>query len=239
MANSKSVSKPDLSAIRAAIETNLLGLIQTTTAFLPLLRRTASPAAPAVILNVTTGMASNAFMASPRGILHHCLPYNTSKAAVNSYTIALAHELRDAHVKVNCATPAFTTTQLNGYSPGGKTPEESAEMLVEWCLMDKDGKTGGYSVTQSRLFTDVMFFFQAGLGVRKGSFRGESEMRASVQNTQPPDKVSYLVMNNLIYFPSSGSKSRPVDTSFHFSSSSSTRSHFSFTPDTPTSPRIR
>ncbi|KAJ7445653.1 hypothetical protein FB451DRAFT_1292724 [Mycena latifolia] len=135
----------DLDTIRGAFETNFFGLVQTTTAFLPLLRAAATPDTPAVILNVSTDMASNSFMASPKGFLHATVAYNTSKAAANSYTIALARELEEAHIKVNAATPGFTTTKLNGFRPGGKTPEQGAQMLVEWCLMDKAGKTGAFA----------------------------------------------------------------------------------------------
>ncbi|KAJ7086828.1 hypothetical protein B0H15DRAFT_886667 [Mycena belliarum] len=140
-----SVTKPNLAAIRATIDTNLFGLIQTTTAFLPLLRAAAAPAAPAVVLNVSTDMASNTFMASPKGLLHEALAYNTSKAAANAYTVALAHELAAEHIRVNAITPGFTTTKLNGFAPGGKTPEQGALMMVKWCLLDKDGPTGKFA----------------------------------------------------------------------------------------------
>ncbi|KAJ7882627.1 hypothetical protein B0H14DRAFT_3433418 [Mycena olivaceomarginata] len=118
---------PHLPSIRSAVETNLFGLIQTTTAFLPLLRASSTPAAPAVILNVSTDMASNTLMAGPNGFLHEAVAYNTSKAAANSYTIALAHELKAEGIKVNAVTPGFTTTRLNGFAPGGKTPEQGAQ----------------------------------------------------------------------------------------------------------------
>ncbi|KAJ7062481.1 hypothetical protein C8F01DRAFT_1056321 [Mycena amicta] len=142
----QSASSPDIPAIRSTIETNLIGLIQTTTAFLPLLRSSATASSPSVILNVSTDMASNTFMASSKGYLHQALAYNTSKAAANAYTIALAREFKDKgeHVKVNAVTPGFTTTALNGFAAGGKTPEQGAETMLPWCLMDKDGKTGSF-----------------------------------------------------------------------------------------------
>ncbi|KAJ7062507.1 hypothetical protein C8F01DRAFT_1134394 [Mycena amicta] len=141
----QSASSPDIPAIRNTIETNLIGLIQTTTTFLPLLRSSATASAPSVILNVSTDMASNTFMAS-LGYLHQALAYNTSKAAANAYTIGLAREFKDKgeHVKVNAVTPGFTTTALNGFAAGGKTPEQGAETMLPWCLMDKDGKTGSF-----------------------------------------------------------------------------------------------
>jgi len=145
MTNPQTASKPNLASIRAAFEPNFFGMIQTTGAFLPLLRASSTPEAPSVILNVTSDMASNGLMASPKGYLHQAVAYNTSKAAANSYTIALAHELKDEGIKVNCATPGFTTTKLNGFAPGGKTPEQGAELLAEWCLLDKDGKTGRFA----------------------------------------------------------------------------------------------
>ncbi|KAJ7748924.1 hypothetical protein B0H16DRAFT_1461428 [Mycena metata] len=140
----KTVTEVDLTSLRATFETNLLGLVQTTTTFLPLLRATNSPEVPSVVLNITTGMASNTLMSTPTGILHAAVPYNTSKAAVNSYTIALAHELKEEGIKVNCVTPGMVTTKLNNFVSGGKTPEEGAAILVEWALLDGEGRTGKF-----------------------------------------------------------------------------------------------
>jgi len=69
------------------------------------------------------------------------LAYNTSKSAANSYTIALAQELKAEGIKVNAVTPGFTTTKLNHYTPGGKTIKAGAEVLLPWALLDKDGPT--------------------------------------------------------------------------------------------------
>jgi NAD(P)-dependent dehydrogenase (short-subunit alcohol dehydrogenase family) len=125
-----------LSTIREAMETNFFGLVQTTIAFLPLVRK----ATNAVILNVTIDMASNTIQSRP-GAIMHVVAYNTSKAAANSYTIALAQELKAEGIKVNAVTPGFTTTKLNQYHPGGKTMKAGAEALLPWALLDKDGPT--------------------------------------------------------------------------------------------------
>ncbi|KAJ7709156.1 hypothetical protein B0H16DRAFT_1822252 [Mycena metata] len=138
----KTVAEVDLTSLRATFETNLLGLVQTTTTFLPLLRATNTPEVPSVVLNITTGMASNTLMSTPTGILHAAVPYNTSK--VNSYTIALAHELKEEGIKVNCVTPGMVTTKLNNFVSGGKTREEGAAILVEWALLDGEGRTGKF-----------------------------------------------------------------------------------------------
>ncbi|GLB38573.1 putative short-chain dehydrogenases reductases (SDR) family protein [Lyophyllum shimeji] len=125
-----------LDVVREAFEPNFFGLIQTTQAFLPLLR--ASP--QAVILNVSTDMASNGHQAKSDYL--HVVAYNTSKAAANSYTIALAHELRKEGIKVNAVTPGFTSSKLNGFREGGKSLQSGAETLLPWTLLDKDGPTG-------------------------------------------------------------------------------------------------
>ena len=125
-----------LSTIRDAMETNFFGLVQTTIAFLPRVRKGTN----AVILNVTIDMASNTIQSRP-GAIMHVVAYNTSKAAANSYTIALAQELKAEGIKVNAVTPGFTTTKLNHYHPGGKTIKAGAEALLPWALLDKDGPT--------------------------------------------------------------------------------------------------
>ncbi|KAJ6494570.1 hypothetical protein C8R45DRAFT_988480, partial [Mycena sanguinolenta] len=142
---SQSAAKPNIASIRTTFETNFYGMIQTTAAFLPLLRASSTPDTPSVILQVSSDMASNIYMASPEGILHQAISYNSSKAAANSYIIALARELKDEGIKLNCVTPGFTTTKLNGFSPGGKTPEQGAQMLLEWSLLDEDAKTGQFA----------------------------------------------------------------------------------------------
>ncbi|KAF7289615.1 hypothetical protein HMN09_01323700 [Mycena chlorophos] len=153
MSVQQSATNPNIPALRNTFETNVVGTINNTTAFLPLLRAAASSGGdPAVILNISTDMASNTFMASPQGFLHQVLSYNTSKAAANAYTIALARELRDAgeNIKVNAMTPGFTTTALNGFRAGGKTPEQGAKLMLPWIFLGKDGKTGEFS---------ALFFF--------------------------------------------------------------------------------
>ncbi|KAF8211160.1 oxidoreductase [Mycena galopus ATCC 62051] len=132
----------DIAVFRAAFEANFFGLIQTTATLLPLIRASSKPDEPCVILNVSTDMASNSLMASPRGFLHELAAYNTSKAAVNSYTIALARELQAEGIKVNCVTPGFTSTALNDFREGGKTAEQAAEVLLKWSLLGKNDKTG-------------------------------------------------------------------------------------------------
>ena len=109
------------------MEVNLIGLVQTTTTFLPLLRASQQ----AVILNVSSELASNSWQAAPNRRVSHAA-YSASKAAVNSYTIALAQELQKEGIKVNAATPGFTSTQLTNFTAYGKTTRQGAESLLPW-----------------------------------------------------------------------------------------------------------
>jgi NAD(P)-dependent dehydrogenase (short-subunit alcohol dehydrogenase family) len=126
-----------ISTLRSAFEVNFFGLVQTTTTFLPLLRK--SP--QAVILNVTSELGSNTLQAN-WGSRSRVVAYSSTKAAANSYTIALAYELRTEGIKVNCVTPGFTSTKLNLFTPGGKTAKQGAESLLPWALLDDKGPTG-------------------------------------------------------------------------------------------------
>ncbi|KAF9531025.1 hypothetical protein CPB83DRAFT_904999 [Crepidotus variabilis] len=131
--------KVDVSTIRQTMETNLYGLINTTQIFLSLLRKSTSGAP--VIVNVTSGLGSGVYQSRP-GSEAHFTAYNTSKAAVNSYTIALAHELKSEGFKVNAVTPGLTATQLNGFAEKGNSARDGALELLPCVLLDKEAGTG-------------------------------------------------------------------------------------------------
>jgi len=129
-------SKVDFKILHECFETNFFGLVQTTNAFIPLLQKSELP----VIVNVTTDMASTTKQAAPDSILH-VTAYNTSKAAANSYTVALAHDL--PNFRINAVTPGYTATKLNGFS-GPKSSADGAALIVKYALLDKDGPTSKF-----------------------------------------------------------------------------------------------
>ncbi|KAG7095889.1 hypothetical protein E1B28_006577 [Marasmius oreades] len=144
MAHPQTPSEMSLPGVRSVFETNVFGLIQTTTAFIPLLRK-AKPGYGNIVQN-SMESASGTYQSSSTRFLAPFAAYCMSKAAINMYSIALAKELKQDRIKVNCLCPGFTTTKLNGYAPGGKTPAEGAKLLIEWSLLGpEDGeKTGKY-----------------------------------------------------------------------------------------------
>ena len=69
--------------------------------------------------------------------------YDASKAALNSFTIHLAHEFRGTKIKVNSAHPGWVKTEMGG--EGAQMDiEDGARTSVELALLGPDGPTGGY-----------------------------------------------------------------------------------------------
>ncbi len=132
-------SRTTVAFVRAAFETNVLGVVAVTNAMLPLLRR--SPAAR--IVNVSSELGSLGRQSDPSSPGHgvNLLPYNTSKSALNAVTLAYAKELADGPIKVNAATPGHCATDLNGHT-GSRTAAEGAAVIAEAATLGADGPTG-------------------------------------------------------------------------------------------------
>lgn len=127
--------------LRKTFDTNFFGVIAVTQAFLPLLRKSAAGR----IVNVSSGLGSLTQHGDPSWEFYEVklLAYNSSKTALNAFTVTLAHELKGTKIKVNSADPGFTATDLNGNS-GYKTVEQGASVIIELATLPDDGATGGY-----------------------------------------------------------------------------------------------
>jgi len=137
--NQNAASIPS-STLREILEVNFLGVVQTTVALLSLIRKSMYGG---IIVNVSSLMGSNSYQANPDEKSHGWTAftaYNSSKAALNSYTIVLAHELKGEGIKVNAVTPGLTSTKMSKFT--GKTAKAGAEVLLPWVLLEKDGPTG-------------------------------------------------------------------------------------------------
>jgi NAD(P)-dependent dehydrogenase (short-subunit alcohol dehydrogenase family) len=130
-----------LGELRENFELNLFSLIHVTNTLLPLIR--ASEAGRIVQLSSIAG--SLGIHATPNGWLDAVKPtaYSATKAALNMYTVCLAHALADTPIKVNSAHPGWVKTDLGGDGApmeivdGAKTP-------VELALLGPDGPTGRF-----------------------------------------------------------------------------------------------
>ncbi|MDT0548645.1 MULTISPECIES: SDR family NAD(P)-dependent oxidoreductase [Streptomyces] len=107
------------------LDVNLAGVVRTTTAFLPLLRRSPDP----VIVNVSSGMGSLAFTHDPSRVESAAIAplYSASKAALTMLTTQYAKALTD--IRINAADPGYTATDLNGHS-GPQTVTEGTDAIV-------------------------------------------------------------------------------------------------------------
>jgi NAD(P)-dependent dehydrogenase (short-subunit alcohol dehydrogenase family) len=94
-------SQLSISKLRESFATNLEGVIRVTSAFLPLLKR--NPTGHGRIINVSSTWGSlNALSTS---ISSQVPSYHISKAALNTYTILLAQELKSQNITVNSICP--------------------------------------------------------------------------------------------------------------------------------------
>jgi NAD(P)-dependent dehydrogenase (short-subunit alcohol dehydrogenase family) len=134
-------SEQALETWRTTFDTNLFGVIATTQAFLPLLRKSEA----ARIVNVSSLLGSIAEHTDPASaIFEFKVPaYNVSKSALNAWTVHLAHELRDTGIKVNAIHPGSVKTDMN--ANGDISIELGAKSSVAMSLISDIGPTGGFT----------------------------------------------------------------------------------------------
>ena len=123
-------------------DTNVYALVAVTQAFLPLLKQSAAGR----IVNVSSVLASQTLHADPASdIWDFKIPaYNASKAAVNSWTLSLAYELRDSAIKVNTVHPGYVKTDMNG-GEGEIDVADGARSSVQMALIGSDGPSGSFT----------------------------------------------------------------------------------------------
>lgn len=117
--------------------TNVFGVVRVTNAFIPLLRKSENP----IIVNVSSGLGSFGMVTddTTEESRVNSLTYCSSKSAVSMLTLQYAKGLPD--MKVNCADPGATATDLNG-GRGKQTVQEGADAIVRLAMIGKDGPTG-------------------------------------------------------------------------------------------------
>lgn len=137
----KKPSEQSLDVWRQTFETNLFGMVATTQALLPLLRKSAGGR----IVNLSSILGSIHLHATPGSPVYDTkLPaYNVSKSAVNAYTVQLAYELKDTMIKVNAAHPGWVKTDMGGEGATMGIPD-GARTSVALATIDADGPNGAY-----------------------------------------------------------------------------------------------
>jgi NAD(P)-dependent dehydrogenase (short-subunit alcohol dehydrogenase family) len=125
--------------MRRVMETNVVGVVRVTQAFVPLLERSANP----VIVNVSSGMGSLAVTTDPERLESTIvgLAYPTSKSAVNMLTTQYAKALPG--MRVNAVDPGYTGTDFNEHR-GTQTVQEGVEAIVAMAQIGADGPSGTF-----------------------------------------------------------------------------------------------
>jgi len=122
----------DLTTVREALETNVLGAWGTTQTLLPLLGQSSH----ARIVNVSSGAGSLTDMGG--GIP----AYRITKASLNALTKMWAAELTKPRILVNSVCPGWVATDMGG--AGGRPVAEGAAGIVWAATLPDKGPTGGF-----------------------------------------------------------------------------------------------
>ena len=123
----------DLSRVRAALETNLLGAWRLCEVAIPLMRRENYGR----IVNISTGLAALEDMGGGWP------GYRVSKTALNALTRILASELRGSGILVNSICPGWVQTDM-GSAHAPRPVEAGADTPVWAATLPKGGPTGGF-----------------------------------------------------------------------------------------------
>ncbi|MEU1211516.1 SDR family oxidoreductase [Streptomyces sp. NPDC005791] len=130
----------DLARVRAAVDTNVFGVIRVTNAMLPMLRRSASPR----IVNVSSSVGSLTLQTTPGAETGPvAVAYAPSKSFLNAVMIQYAKELSDTNILINAACPGFVATDLNGFRGAG-TPQQGAATPIRLATLPDDGPSGRF-----------------------------------------------------------------------------------------------
>ena len=135
-------SNASLDELREVWETNVFGVLAVYQAMLPLIRQSSDGR----IVNVSSGVGSLTTNADPLFPYHAMFGpiYPASKAALNAITLAIMIELESTDIKINLVSPAFTSTNLNGYA-GTESLENGSREVVRVALLGPDGPTGTFT----------------------------------------------------------------------------------------------
>ncbi|MEO9099666.1 MAG: SDR family oxidoreductase [Ginsengibacter sp.] len=127
--------------LKNIFDTNFFGAVQLSQRFLELLKKSDQPR----IVNVSSDLGSLTQNSNPGYPFYEVklLGYNSSKTALNAFTVMLSYEFKDTNFKINSINPGYTATDLNGNS-GTQTAEQSAKIIVEYATLDDNGPTGRF-----------------------------------------------------------------------------------------------
>lgn len=142
--NYEKPSKIGIDIIRKDFDVNYFGAIDVTQQFLPLLGKSKS----AKIINISSAVGSLTLASDPTTSIyqHSAVGYQSSKAALNMFTVDLANELTHTHISVNAVNPGWVATTFAG-GGGDKSVQEGIQRTLELALSAENNITGTFSDT--------------------------------------------------------------------------------------------
>lgn len=137
--NETSTTSEDV--LRKTFDTNFFAVVSLTQELLPLLRKSKAGR----IVNLSSILGSLTLHATKGSYVYDAktFAYNASKAALNAFTIHLAHELANTKIKVNSAHPGWVKTEMGGEGAMLEI-EDGVKTSVQLATLPEDGPTGGY-----------------------------------------------------------------------------------------------
>ncbi len=134
--NTTTTIPPDV--LRRTFQVNFFGPVELTQQLLPLLLNSADGR----IVNVSTILASLELHATPGSNTYptKTFGYNSSKTALNAFTVHLAHALRQTNIKVIGVHPGWVQTELGG--KGALIPPETAAQAIAELIIAPDPPSG-------------------------------------------------------------------------------------------------
>ncbi|MCW1937874.1 SDR family oxidoreductase [Pseudomonas sp. MDMC_285] len=141
-------SQTPVNVMRDTFEANFFSPLFLTQGLLPLLKRSDAGR----VVNVSSIRGSLAHLSDPSSPVYpgHALAYDTSKAALNAFTVLIAEELRGTPIKVNAIHPGWLRTAMGG-NQADMSVEDGARTAVQYASLDEQGATGGFFFLDERL----------------------------------------------------------------------------------------
>lgn len=138
-ANTATNIAPDV--LRKTFEVNFFGLVELTNTILPLLKKSEAGR----IVNLSSILGSLQLHTEADNPLYNtkALAYNASKAALNMYTIHLAHALQDTNIQANSAHPGWVKTDM-GTDAAPMQVSDGAKTSIELALTTDESVNGKY-----------------------------------------------------------------------------------------------